>query len=126
MVDKTILIVEDERDLRDVLIIGFKKAGYKVLSAINGEEALSICMTDRPDFILLDILMPKMDGLELLSKIRKEKEWGEKVPVMMLTNFSDKEKISQATAAGAYDYVVKTDWTVPEIVEKVIEKISLI
>jgi DNA-binding response OmpR family regulator len=120
---KKILIVEDEEVLMNILKTSFEKSDFKALTAIDGEEGFRMAMAEHPDFLLIDILMPKMDGIEMLKEIRKN-EWGKKIPAIILTNVKDMERISEATQEGVYDYLIKTDWTIDEIVKKVVEKIN--
>lgn len=127
--NKKILIieeVEDEKSLRDVLHDKFVKEGFGVLEAKDGEEGLAIALREHPDLILLDIVMPKMDGLTMMKKLREENEWGKHVPIIILTNLSaDKEKINQAIADNepAY-YLVKSNYTISDLVEKIRELLS--
>ena len=90
-----ILIVEDDEAMLEVLIDEFKREGFKTLSAKNGVEGLDTALEKHPDIILLDILMPEMDGLTMLTKLRDDK-WGKDVPVILLTNYSDMDKISES------------------------------
>ncbi|MDP2684260.1 MAG: response regulator [bacterium] len=119
---KTILIVEDEKVLSIALKESFKKNGFLVLTAENGQEGLDLALKEHPDYIMIDILMPIMDGLTMLKKIRED-SWGKDVPATILTNFNDIEKVAEATGLGVFDYLVKTDWTIDEIIKKVEEKI---
>ena len=115
---KTILIVEDEISLRRALEDKFSKEGFDVLTAQDGEEGLDIAIRKQPDMILLDIIMPKMDGLTMLSKLHED-AWGKMAKVIMLTNLSDAESVGDSLTHGAYGYLVKTNWTLEEIVAKV-------
>jgi CheY-like chemotaxis protein len=120
---KKILIVEDEASILKALIDKFQREKFTTFQAKNGVEALEIASAKKPDVILLDIIMPEMDGLEALKKIRKA-EWGKDIPVLMLTNLSDMEKISEAVQIGISGYLVKSDWKLEDVVEKVKEKLS--
>lgn len=125
MVDqkKTILVVEDEAPmqlvLRDILTV----EGYTVLEAKNGIEGLELALSAHPDLILLDILMPKMDGLEMLKKLRED-EWGKKAPVIVLTNLSDNEDVAKAVEEDVFEYFVKTDIKIAEVIERIRAKIG--
>lgn len=123
--NKKVLIAEDEASLLNVLVDSFTIEGFTVLSAANGEEALSLVLKEHPDMILLDIQMPVMDGLEMLEKLRQD-EWGKSAEVILLTNFSDAGKVAEAAEKGAYDYLVKSDWKIEEIVEKVKNKLGIV
>ncbi len=118
---KTILIAEDETAMLDALAGKFKKSGFNVLKAADGERAFEIAMKKKPDLVMLDILMPKKDGITTMKDIRKDKEWGADVPIVILTNLSDGESISEA-AAHQVSFLVKTEWQLDEIVKLVKEK----
>jgi len=120
---KTILVVEDEPPmqlvLRDILTV----EGYTVLEAKNGIEGLELALSAHPDLILLDILMPKMDGLEMLKKLRED-EWGKKAPVIVLTNLSDNEDVAKAVEEDVFEYFVKTDIKIAEVIERIRAKVG--
>src|SRR3989344_2765072 len=110
---KTILIVEDEEPMQLVLkdILAFE--GFDVFEAKNGEEGLEMALRVRPDLILLDILMPQMNGLVMLKKLCED-EWGKKAKVIILTNYDEKEKDAEALDNKVFDYFVKTDIKITE------------
>ena len=85
---QTILIVEDELPLLKVYADRFSDEGFLVLKANNGQEGLDLAIKEKPDLILLDILMPVMDGLTMMQKLRENTTWGKTVPIMLLTNLS--------------------------------------
>jgi CheY-like chemotaxis protein len=120
---KTILVVEDESSMRRVLVDKLSLEAFSVLEAKNGEEGLKIALEKHPDLILLDIIMPRMDGITMLKKLRDD-EWGKKVEVILLTNLSEKEKIAEAMEQETFEYLVKTDWKIEDVVEKVKEKLA--
>ena len=115
---KKVLIVEDEKILREALAIKFKDEGFEVLEAGNGEIGLELALKSSPDIILLDIVMPVMDGLTMLKKLQDD-EVGKYLKVLILTNLSDGNKIADAIDDGSRGYLIKTDWSLDEIVEKV-------
>lgn len=123
MTEKTILIIEDEEAMRLALrdMIGFE--GFSVLEANDGIEGLATALARHPDLILLDILMPKMDGLEMLHKLRKD-TWGKNVPVIVLTNVGDKEEIAQAVEGNVFEYFVKTDIKITDVIAKIKERLK--
>jgi len=121
---KTILICEDEIPMLNTLVSKFRNEGFEVIEARNGEEGYRLALSRKPDLLLLDIVMPKMDGLSLMKKIRDDK-WGSNVPIVLLTNLSDAEKVSEAAKYGVYDFLVKTDWRLDDIVALVKEKLGL-
>lgn len=115
---KKILIVEDEIALLYALSSQFDKKQFKVFQAVDGEEGLKSALDNHPDLILLDLLMPKMDGISMLKELRRD-TWGKDVKVIILTNLSDAETVDEALKQGTYDYLVKTDWNLTEVIEKV-------
>ncbi|RLC38370.1 hypothetical protein DRH27_02405 [Candidatus Falkowbacteria bacterium] len=121
---KTILICEDEIPMLETLANKFRNEGFEVIEARNGEEGFKLALSKKPDLMLLDIVMPKLDGLSLMKKIRDNK-WGSDVPIVLLTNLSDAEKVSEAAKYGVYDFLVKTDWRLDDIVALVREKLDL-
>ena len=120
---KTILIIEDEVVLADALKDKLTREGYNILKAKNGEEGLAAALARHPDMILLDILMPKMDGLTVLKKLRED-NWGKSVQVIIFTNFTEIEKISEALSNKVTDYLVKANWDIDAIAQKIKEKLQ--
>jgi len=114
---KKILIVEDDSVLSWVLIKKFNKEGFDVLRAKNGEEGLDVALKEHPDLILLDIIMPKMDGITVLKRLRVH-QWGSSVPVILLTNLSS-VTVDQEVQDDVSEYLVKADWDIGEVVKKV-------
>ena len=121
---KTILIAEDEQNMRQTLVDAFRREGFNVLEAKNGKEGLDKALGEHPDLILLDIVMPEMDGMTMLKKLRED-ERGRDIPIIMLTNFSDVEKVTNALESGVYEYLVKSDWKIEDVVLRVKEKLGL-
>lgn len=119
---KIILVVEDEDPLQLVLRDVLTAEGYNVLQARNGVEGLEMSLNEHPNLILLDILMPKLDGLGMLKELRAD-EWGNKVPVIVLTNLSDSEDIAKAVEEDVFEYFVKSDIKIDEVIARVKEKI---
>ena len=103
-----------------------RSQGFLVLTATNGGEGLELALREKPDLILLDILMPIMDGLTMMSKLREKDLYGKNVPIILLTNLSaSEEKIMSAITKNepAY-YLIKSDWDLSQIVEKIKERLS--
>jgi len=121
---KRILIVEDDALLLDSLAEAFTGAGFLVLKAKDGEEGFQQTVDNQPDLILVDILMPKMDGMTMLKNLHN-KEPDKKIPTIILTNLNDSETVSKALATGAYDYLVKSDWEPKSLVQMVKEKLNI-
>jgi len=119
----SILVVEDEAPLRHALADKLTRAGFAVHEATDGERGLAAALGERPDLILLDIVMPNVDGLTMLKNLRQD-SWGKDVNVILLTNLSDMDKVSQAVDLKTYDYLVKTDWKIEDVVAKVKEKLG--
>jgi len=113
-----VLIVEDDPFLRSIYSTKFKGQGYEVILAENGEAGLNLSSKEKPDIILLDIMMPKIDGFRFLEKIKKKKEEA-KIPIILLTNLSQKKDIDKGLAMGADDYLVKAHFMPSEVVEKI-------
>jgi CheY-like chemotaxis protein len=120
---RTILIVDDELPLLHALVDKCTNEGYNVLDGKDGQEGLDIALLKHPDLILLDIMMPKMDGLTMLEKLRLD-NWGKDVPVILLTNLNDPEKVAEAVKFGVYDYLVKTNWKLEDVINKIQDKIK--
>ena len=125
---KKILIIEDEVPMMKALTAAFTREHFQVIEAREGGTGLSIALNQHPDVILLDILLPKIDGLTILKKLRTEdSEFGRTVPVIFLTNLSaNNDAINKSITehSPAY-YLVKTEWTTDDIVEKVKERLGM-
>jgi len=121
---KTILIIEDERPLLTALSSKLSHEGFSILQASDGETGLSMALEKHPDLILLDIVMPKMDGLTMLDMLRRD-DWGKTVPIIVLTNLSDAARFEESMRKNVFDYLIKTDWKIEDVVIKVKEKLQL-
>ena len=106
MANKTILVVDDEQDILDLIEYNLKKEGFKVLKAENGEKGIEIAKEYKPDLVLLDIMMPKMDGLETVELIRKDEEL-KRTPVIFLTARSDEKTEIESLNKGGDDFITK-------------------
>lgn len=120
---KTILIVEDELSLRNALRDKLSRENFAVLEAKNGEEGLEVALREHPDLILLDIIMPIMDGMTMLKKLCED-AWGKGAKIIMLTNLSDQEKVAEAVTHCSHDYLIKSNWKLEEVVAKIREKLG--
>jgi DNA-binding response OmpR family regulator len=120
---KTILIIEDEKSLRGALMDVLRLKDFVPIEAKNGKEGLKSALSKHPQLILLDLIMPEMDGMTTLKKIR-ENVWGKKVPIIILTNLSatNDQFVTDALAHASTYFLVKSDWKLHDIVKK-IEKI---
>ena len=117
---KKILIVEDSKSYLFILTESLREAGFIVVTAGDGEEGLEAANTEKPDLILLDITMPKMDWITMSKKLR---ETNKTVPIIFLTNMSDLKNVGDAMER-ATDYIVKADSSVDDIVVRVKEKLN--
>jgi len=115
---KKILLIEDDPFISDVYITNLKNGGFKVSLADDGEKALKVVKRERFDLILLDLLLPKIDGFEVLKCIKKEASLKD-TPVIILTNLGEKENIEKGKELGAIDYLVKINFTPKEVLEKI-------
>ena len=121
-----ILVVEDEKSLRDVYMDALGAKGYEIISAENGKEGLEKAIKEAPDLILLDILMPVMDGFCMLKELRKIAGKVGKTPVIMLTNLSaDSEDIVKKIAdTEPVYYIVKASFSLKQLVDKIKEVLT--
>ncbi|MCG3175745.1 MAG: Alkaline phosphatase synthesis transcriptional regulatory protein PhoP [Candidatus Omnitrophica bacterium] len=106
MLNKKILIVDDETDLVDILRHRLERAGYQVVTAYDGEQAMAIAHEQRPDLILLDIIMPRLDGQTVLRLLRADDGYRE-IKIVMVTACSDEDNRTLALKNGANDYISK-------------------
>jgi DNA-binding response OmpR family regulator len=113
-----ILIVEDEEILLTALAEELKQEGFDAIGAKDGEEGVAKAASEKPDLILLDLVMPKLDGIGALKQM-KEKPEIKDIPVVILTNLSDYDKVSDALSLGAMDYLVKANYRLEELVSKI-------
>lgn len=115
---KYILIAEDEEAYSRVLKYKLEEEGFEIVVAINGAEALTAAHAKKPDLLLLDLIMPVMDGFEVLEKWTADPEL-KKVPVIVLSNLGQEEDIKKTTALGAKDYFIKSDMNLVDMIEKI-------
>lgn len=115
-----ILIVEDEPFLLDLYDAKLNEAGFEVIKALNGTQGISLAQLELPNIILLDILMPKIDGYEMIINLKKSIKT-KKIPVIIFSNLSQKDEIEKGLKLGAKDFIIKTSVTPTEMVEKVKE-----
>lgn len=115
---KKILFVEDEAALQKTLGDVLEQEGYKVISALDGEAGLKMAQAEIPDLILLDLVLPKMHGFEVL-KMLKSGEATKEIPIIVLTNLESMGDIEKALELGATTYLVKASYTLEEVVSKI-------
>lgn len=106
MAKQTILVVDDEKDLLDLIEYNLKKEGFDVLKAENGEECIAVAKEKNPDLVLLDIMMPKMDGLQAVEEMRKDDQL-KNIPIIFLTARSDEKTEVEGLNKGGDDYITK-------------------
>jgi DNA-binding response OmpR family regulator len=114
-----ILLVEDDKFLRRACEVGLKKRGFAVLTANDGEEGLQLARSESPDIILLDMLMPRLNGMETLEALKKDAQTSG-IPVVILSNTSMDSDLQQASALGAIGYLVKASMSLQELGDRVI------
>lgn len=118
-----IIIAEDDKLISGSLCEALKGQGFEVTPAYDGEEAIAKAKEIHPDIMLLDIMMPKLDGISVLWEIKADPSVSA-MPVIVLTNIGDVETISKIVEAGAADYLLKSDQSVDDIVQKVKDVLS--
>ncbi len=115
---KKILIIEDDKFLRQLIVRKLTEEGYDISEAVDGEEGVKKVKEIMPDLILLDLILPGIDGFEVLSRIKSD-EPTKKIPVIILSNLGQKEDVERGLNLGAVDYLIKAHFTPGEIVEKI-------
>lgn len=117
----TILVVEDDLPIQEVLTDKLVREGFTALSANDGVAGLAVAIREHPDLIVLDILMPKMNGLEMMKKLRAHDNWGKRVPIILLTNLVKGDNIQDIdfSADPQLDYLVKSGWSLNTVVDKI-------
>jgi len=115
---KRILFIEDEAALQKTFGDILKSEGFEVISALNGETGLNLAKKENPDLILLDLILPKIHGLDVLKEI-KQNENTKNIPVIVLTNIESIEKIDEALELGATTYLVKSDYSLEDVIAKI-------
>ncbi len=116
--NKKILLVEDEPTLQKTIGEVLKKENYEVFSALDGKTGLDLVQKEKPDLILLDLILPKMNGFEVLEEL-KSKEETKNIPVIILTNLERNEDINRALELGATTYLVKANYDLKDVIKKV-------
>ena len=115
---KTILFIEDESVLQKTFGEILKQEGYEMISALDGEIGLRLAEEKKPDLVLLDLILPKVNGFSVLAKIKKDKGTKD-IPVIVLTNLEGFEDIDKAIKMGATTYLVKANYSLEEVVTKI-------
>jgi len=113
-----ILAVEDDKFLRDLIIQKLQKEGFATFEAVDGEEGLKMAKERHPDLILLDLILPGVDGFEVLRRMKSDKDTSS-IPIIVLSNLGQKEDMDRAVSGGAEDFMVKAHFTPGEIISKI-------
>ncbi len=114
---KKIMIIEDDKDLQEIYKLNFEGAGYEVMQEFDGLDGISSVVDKKPDIILLDVMMPNMDGFAFLKAMRDNTSIN--IPVVVCSNLSDKETYAKAVAAGAVSVLLKVDYSGKQLVDKI-------
>lgn len=114
---KRIMIIEDDKDLQEIYKLNFEMAGYEVLQESDGLDGISGVVEKKPDIILLDVMMPNMDGFAFLKALKDNTSIN--IPVVVCSNLSDKETYAKAVAAGATAVLLKVDYSGKQLVDKI-------
>lgn len=120
---KKILLVEDEQIIIDLLQRKLTEEGYDVSVAKDGEEGVKMMQGDKPDLVLLDIVMPKMGGLEVMEEMQKNPDL-KRIPVIVVSNSGQPVELDRAKRLGAKDWLIKTEFDPQEVIDKVINQIG--
>jgi CheY-like chemotaxis protein len=120
---KKILLIEDEEIMINLLQRKLTQAGYEVSVAKNGEEGLKVMREVKPEIILLDIIMPKMGGFEVMEEMQKDKKLA-KIPVIVISNSGQPVELDRAQKLGARDWLIKTEFDPQEVIDKVKKQIG--
>lgn len=120
---KKVLIVEDEAIILDLLQKKLTKEGYETLIARDGDEGLAVMRKNKPDIVLLDIIMPKMGGFEVMAEMQKDEEL-KQIPIIVISNSGQPVEIDKAQSLGAKDWLVKAEFNPQEVIDKIEKQIG--
>jgi len=115
---KKILIIEDDKFLRELIAKKLTEEGFETTEAIDGEEGIKKIKEEKPDLVLLDLILPEIDGFEVLSRIKEDPAIAS-IPIIILSNLGQREDIEKGMKLGAVDYLIKAHFTPGEIIEKI-------
>ncbi len=115
---KKITVVEDDKFLRELITQKLSKEGYDITEAVDGEKGIETVKKEKPDLILLDLILPGIDGFEVLARIKSDPSISE-IPVIILSNLGQKDDIERGLKMGAKDYLIKAHFTPEEIIKKI-------
>ncbi len=115
---KKILVIEDDKYLRDVIVEKLKKEDYDVIEAVDGETGWQLTANHHPDLVLLDIILPVLNGFDYLTRLKEQLDL-KKIPVVILSNLGQAEDIERGKSLGAKDYIIKAHFTPDDLMEKI-------
>lgn len=121
---KKVLIIEDDKFLRELAAQKLEKEGFSVAGATNGQEGIDLLEKERPNVIILDLILPGIDGFEVLKKVRTESNF-KNIPIIILSNLGQEEDIQKAKSLGATDYLIKAHFSFGEIIKKINEVVGV-
>ena len=116
--EKIILVIEDDKFLRELMAQKLIREGFKISEAVDGEEGLKKIKEEKPGLVLLDLILPGIDGFEVLSRMKEDPEVAQ-TPVIILSNLGQREDVERGLKLGATDYLIKAHFTPGEIIEKI-------
>lgn len=119
---KKIMIIEDNKDIQEIYKLNFEMAGYEVFQEMDGLDGISSVVDKKPDVIILDIMMPNMDGFAFLKAMNDNTSIN--IPVVVCSNLSDKETYAKALSSGATTVLLKVDYSGKQLVEKINQIVS--
>lgn len=122
--DKRLLIVEDDTVLQNALSSYLRAESFEVMCAVDGEEGVRMALSEKPDLILLDIVLPKKDGYQVLQEIKANQDT-KHIPIVLLTNLGSIADVEKALEMGATTYLVKADYKLEEVTEKIKEILNI-
>lgn len=120
---KKIVLIEDDMYLRKMYELGLKKAGFQVKSAENGKLGLELIESTQPDLVLLDVIMPELNGFEVLKRLNESGKI-KNYQIIMLTNLGQEDDLKKALELGAKDYIIKSNFTISEVTQKIKKLLS--
>jgi len=120
-----ILMIEEDRFLRKIYKNKFSKAGFEFREAISGDEGLNKVYSEKPDLVLLDLMLPKRSGFDVLMELKRDKGT-RKIPVIILSNLAQEEDIRRVMSLGANDYLIKTEVSLSDVIDRVKECLTKI
>jgi len=115
---KKISVIEDDKFLRELIVQKLSNEGYDIIEAVDGEKGVESVKKEKPDLILLDLILPGIDGFEVLARIKSDPALSE-IPIIILSNLGQKEDIERGLKMGAVDYLIKAHFTPEEIINKI-------